>query len=71
MDIDIILSIKFYWYCVIDIWVSIFEYLYSAGDDVLVCDSNRLLLTDCYYDSVYMVVILSCCYYQNVTNRMA
>ena len=34
--IDIVLSIKLYRYSVIDIWVLIFEYLYCAGDDVLV-----------------------------------
>ena len=59
--IDILLSIKLYWYSVIDIWVSIFEYLYCAGDDVLVCDSNIVLLTDCYYDIGSDIVLLSCC----------
>ena len=59
--IDIGVLIKFYWYSVIDIGVSIFEYLYSAGDDVLVCDSDKVLLTDCYYDIDSDIVLLSCC----------
>ena len=56
-------------YCVIDIVLSIFEYLYSAGDDVLVCDSNKMLLSDCQYD-IGIIVLVIYCLYNSVINKM-